>query len=171
MEKKQFIDKYNLNATTISDLNAVIAHEIEKAKGEDKPSPNPIREAYDAFKPIRVKNWKKDLWIKKHSEAQSISENCTIYNNCNIIFDFDENPQYWELYTEPEADKPAPTDEDWNKSQVTDQPAPAKPKFNQDRFEAMFRAVVASGRTESYDQDFLATNICLEKLDAYYATI
>lgn len=46
---------------------------------------------------------------------------------------------------------------------------PAKP-FDKDRFERMFRAVVASGRTESWKEDFRNTEIALEKLDAYYAS-
>lgn len=46
---------------------------------------------------------------------------------------------------------------------------PANP-FNKDRFEAMFRAVVASGKTESWKEDFRNTEIALEKLDAYYAS-
>jgi hypothetical protein len=135
----------------IIDLDAVIAYEIEKAKGQ--PAPNPIREAYDAYKPIRDKDWIKGDWIKKQSDTHSICNKGMLYENDDL--DFDTIPEGWEIYTEAEAE------------QVT---APAKPKFDQDRFERMFRAVVASGRTESYDQDFLATNICLEKLDAFYAS-
>lgn len=220
MTKEQFLVKWgDLSRPLKSDLDAVIAHEIAKAKGEpektnkieitphtlveinrafrvlkedessyihnvfsddgvfdamneirqvykayfggeerqiqpdlDKPAPNPIEQAYDAFKPIRAKCWGKDLWIKKYTEGHSICNKGGKFEN---LWDFKTNPNDWELYTEPDTD------------QGTDQDAP---KFDQDRFEAMFRAVVASGRTESYDQDFLATNICLEKLDAYYAS-
>jgi hypothetical protein len=160
MTKEQFLIKWpylneirdTINPYFIEDIDAVIAYEIEKAKGEVKPAPNPIREAYDNFQPIRFKGWLKYEWVKKHSELESITD---VGNISDYEWNFDTKPEDWEIYTEAEAE------------QVT---APAKPKFDQDRFERMFRAVVASGRTESYDQDFLATNICLEKLDAYYAT-
>jgi len=49
-------------------------------------------------------------------------------------------------------------------SQPTEQPA--KP-FDKERFEAMFRAVVASGVSNN---EFITTEEILEELDAYYAT-
>jgi hypothetical protein len=96
MHKELFIEKYYFVSKIIqkqftTDLNAVIAHEIEKAKGQ-----------------------------------------------------------------------PVVTD------QVTDQDAP---KFDQDRFEAMFRAVVISRNNSMSNTTALNDTIYyLKQLDAYYAT-
>jgi hypothetical protein len=160
MTKEQFLIKWpylneirdTINPYFIEDLEAVIAHEIEKAKGEVVPALNPIREAYDAYKPIRAKCWGKDSWIKKHSEGHSICNKGGKFEN---NWDFKTNPQDWELYTEAEAEK------------VT---APAKPKFDKDRFEAMFRAVVIASPHDTYDRCMEITTGVIEKLDAYYAT-
>lgn len=46
---------------------------------------------------------------------------------------------------------------------------PCKKPFDKDRFERMFCAVVASGRTERWEQDFKFTEEAIAKLDAYYA--
>ena len=216
MTKEQYLNKYGITDSFIkADFDAVIATEIAKAKGEEEPAPNPIREAYDAFKPIRVKDWEKGAWIKKYNENNMIDETGLIilgnytsnelneewelftkpqpapnpireaydaykpiryknwdsdvwimkYSETESIneighiyganFNFDTHPEKWELYTEPEAE------------QVTE---PAKPKFDQDRFEAMFRAVVASGELDSMTGEIEQTEYYLEKLDAFYAT-
>jgi len=200
MTKEQFLDKWKIkNIDCIADIDAVIATEIAKVQLEkqnamvqekqlrelfkyiesnwdvcvsqmDKtdikrifgdvlcenimndtlhkvkaePALNPIADAYEMGEKIRYNYWRKNSWIKKHSDSKVINQNGVIAES--RLFDFIVNPEKWELH-----------------------PEPAKP-FDKDRFERMFRAVVASGRTESYEQDFLATNICLEKLDAYYAT-
>ena len=113
---------------------------------------NKIIQAYEMGLRIRYKDWDINFWIKKQSETNAIDEIGQLWGN---NWGFDRNPEKWEIYTEAEAE------------QVTE---PAKPKFDQERFEAMFRAVVASGRTESSEHDFLATKIYLNKLDAFYAT-
>jgi hypothetical protein len=161
MTKEQFLIKWpylneirdTINPYFIEDIDAVIAYEIEKAKV--KPAPNPITEAYERGEKIRFKDWHTSSWITKHSYTHSIDESGTVYKNDSIHFNFDEQPSEWELYTEAEAE------------QVTE---PAKPKFDQDRFEAMFRAVVASGLNARYEDDLEYTKEALTKLDAYYAT-
>jgi len=215
MTKEQLMQKWgDLSRPLKNDIDAVIEYEIAKSK-EPQPAPNPIAEAYERWEKINKKTWEKGLWIKKHSNNESMQEDgCVVFSS---YFNFNEYPELWELYTEP-AKQPEPNPiaeayergekirlKDWRKSsyikkqskkqfidergstlyhhnilgfdthpekwELYTEPAeqPAKP-FDRERFEAMFRAVVASGRTESYEQDFLATNICLEKLDAYYAT-
>jgi hypothetical protein len=154
MTKEQFLDMWRFGSNPLfeADLNAVIAHEIEKAKGVDKPTTNPIREAYDAYKPIREKDWPEREWAKKHSEGHSIGENGRVYNNFCIDFDFDTHPERWEIYTEAEAD------------QVTDQD---KPKFDQDRFERVFCALLVG---DVYVNAIKGTEDVLSQLDAYYAS-
>ncbi len=112
---------------------------------QEQPALNPIAQAYEDGKKIRSKRWSNYEWIKKHSKVESITDAGAI---CKNDWDFYSVPEKWELYTEP-----------------TEQPA--KP-FDKDRFEAMFRAVVASG---SYNGKFLSkTKLFLEELDAYYAS-
>jgi hypothetical protein len=93
MTKEQFLNKWHYTGHSLisNDLNAVIAHEIEKAKGEDKP------------------------------EAEQVTE-------------------------------------------------PAKPKFDQDRFEAMFRAVVIASPHDTYERCMEITTGVIEKIDAFYAS-
>jgi hypothetical protein len=155
MTKEQFLIKWpylnptrdTINPYFIDDLDAVIAHEIAKAKGQ--PAPNPIREAYDAYKPIRAKDWRKGDWIKKHTETESIDESGKTWT-CS--FSFDKHPEKWEIYTEAEAEK------------VT---APAKPKFDKDRFERVFCALLVG---DVYVNALKGTEDVLKQLDAYYAT-
>lgn len=60
---------------------------------------NSIRKAYEQGYAIRGKfYWRDDEWIKKHSDTEAISEKGCVYNNSDIDFDFDENPQEWEIY-------------------------------------------------------------------------
>ena len=61
---------------------------------------NKIRQTYDALKPIRHKDWLEDAWIKKHSECKSIDESYKVYENDTILFNFDENPEEWEIWHE-----------------------------------------------------------------------
>lgn len=60
---------------------------------------NSVRQAYEQGYAIRSKFcWGNDEWIKKHSDTESVSEQGHVYENSDIDFDFDENPQDWEIY-------------------------------------------------------------------------
>jgi hypothetical protein len=148
MTKEQLYVIWTLLPELKADIDAVIAYEIAKAKGVEKPALNPIEQAYEQWLKVRPKKWDKGHWIKKYDNLHWIHSNGVMQVKIISLF---ENPHDWELYTEAEAEKPAP----------------AKPKFDQERFEAMFRAVVASGRT---DNEFIETEEILEQLDAYYAS-
>jgi len=123
MTKEQFLRKWKspsrindvINPIMIIDLEAVIAYEIAKAKGEEKPALNPIEQAYEQWLKVRPKKWDKGHWIKKYDNLHWIHSNGVMQVKIISLF---ENPHDWELYTEAEAEKPAP----------------AKPKFDQDRF-------------------------------------
>lgn len=160
MTKENFLNKwayvYNVNDTTnpyfIADLEAVIAHEIEKAKDEPQPALNPIEQAYERGEKIRQKNWLKNAWIQKLSKTESTSDTLTTFSN---NWDFITHPENWELYTEPKQ-----------VAEPTEQPKP----FDKERFEAMFRAVVASGVQQNFECFKIDTTYFLQQLDAYYAT-
>jgi len=87
-----------------NDIDAVIEYEIAKSK-EPQPAPNPIAEAYERWEKINKKTWEKGLWIKKHSNNESMQEDgCVVFSS---YFNFNEYPELWELYTEP-AKQPEP---------------------------------------------------------------
>ena len=157
MTKEQFLDKWRFGSNPLfeADLEAVIATEIAKAKVQ--PALNPIEQAYERGEKIRCNYWGKDEWIKKHSKTESITECNKIYKNLEIDFDFATHPEKWELYTEP-----------------TEQPssqAKLDNSFDKERFEAMFRAVVANGGHElDHKQAIELTEEALKQLDAYYAS-
>lgn len=239
MTKEQFLNKYFSNTgdfqgpmpLTLPDLEAVIAHEIAKAKGEVKPVPNPILVAYYNGVKIREVNLHKPKWIKKHTITQAVDDTGHYWHFIEDL-DFTTNPEKWELYTEAEAEaeKPAPNPiaemtekekiEYITNNKLTHKDCPNKtwyamyingyspyiggyryrvkfyygdkhmmwqeydtldlsewqpvgtdqvaPKFDKERFEAMFRAVVASGGF--YEDSIKATEHFISKLDAYYAS-
>lgn len=160
MTKEQFLDKWRFgsNPPFESDLEAVIATEIEKAKVQ--PALNPIEQAFERGEKIRKKNWGNQSWYKKYDEKYVIT-NC---GNVYAIFLIDFNsikkePEKWELYTEPTEQTAQPSSQ-----------AKLDNSFDRNRFEAMFRAVVASGEYMNIVEEIEQAEIYLQKLDAYYAT-
>lgn len=156
MTKEQFLNKWRFGSNPLfeADIEALIANEIAKvqeAKPEDtKPQPalNPIEQAYERGEKIRHKNWLNGDWIQKHNETKTIDNNG--YLNSVFTFGFIQDPEKWELYTEP-----------------TEQPAK---QFDRDRFEAMFRAVVMGSGNPFTGDEFSLTEYIITKLDAYYAS-
>jgi len=123
----------------------------KKPTEQPQPELNEIERAYEDGKKIRRKDWQKGHWIKKHSDTEAIDEPKNIYDVTNWAFR--THPENWEIYTEPTV-QPS--------SQVI-----LDNSFDRERFEAMFRAVVASNRT---DNEFIETEEILQQLDAYYAS-
>jgi len=105
MTKEQLMQKWgDLSRPLKNDIDAVIEYEIAKSK-EPQPAPNPIAEAYERWEKINKKTWEKGLWIKKHSNNESMQEDgCVVFSS---YFNFNEYPELWELYTEP-AKQPEP---------------------------------------------------------------
>ena len=167
MTKEQFLKKWVVISAVkdkmLPDLEAVIATEIAKAKVQPQPALNPIEQAYHAFQPIRYILWKKGWRIKKHSDTESIDANGRIFNNTCFVFNFDTNPEKWELYTEPAEQVAKPTEQPSSQVKLDN-------SFDKDRFEAMFRAVVANGGHElDHKQAIELTEEALKQLDVYYA--
>lgn len=128
-------------------LDVVINEARDGMKSPDvqpQPAHNPIAEAYERGEKIRKKNWGKGLWIKKHSNNESMQENGRVV--FSSYFNFNEYPEKWGIYTEP-----------------TEQPA--KP-FDRERFERIYLAVVAGGQ---HIDDLMTTENTIKLLDAYYA--
>ena len=158
MTKQEFIKRWKPSHILIADLDAVITTEIEKAKVQ--PALNPIEQAFERGEKIRKKNWGNQSWYKKYDEKYVIT-NC---GNVYAIFLIDFNsikkePEKWELYTEPTEQPAQPSSQ-----------AKLDNSFDRDRFEAMFRAVVASEAEIDFVFRRNETNYLLEQLDAYYAT-
>jgi hypothetical protein len=109
MTKEQLYVIWTLLPELKADIDAVIAYEIAKAKGVEKPALNPIEQAYEQWLKVRPKKWDKGHWIKKYDNLHWIHSNGVMQVKIISLF---ENPHDWELYTEAEAE------------QVTDQPAP-----------------------------------------------
>jgi hypothetical protein len=128
--------------------------QIKPKDAQPQPTLNPILEAYEQGDRIRHRNWGINKWIKKHSDILSATTDS--WFDKKSFWDFDTNPKEWEIWHE-----------DVEPEQVTE---PAKPKFDQERFEAMFRAVVQSGTNTDIDYNILVTKNTLKQLDAYYAT-
>ena len=62
---------------------------------------NKIRQAYEQGLRIYNIHWSDDGdWIKKFSETESIDKYDKIYKNEDIDFNFDTNPQNWEIWHE-----------------------------------------------------------------------
>jgi len=72
---------------------------------EPETPKNPILEAYNAGKRISRKDWQGTIWIKKHSDTESIDGS---YNINPYTWSFRERPEEWEIWhedAEPETPK------------------------------------------------------------------
>ena len=149
MDKEQFLRKWRENATPNfdADLDAVIANEIEKAK--EQPELNEIELAYEEGKKIRRKDWNINSYTRKYDLS---TKKQFTWHGERI------NPEEWELYHEPEL---APAEQPSSQAILDN-------SFDRERFEAMFRAVVANGDVES-TKFFECTKDLINQLDAYYA--
>ena len=221
MTKEQLYAKWIFQPSCKDDIESVIATEIAKVQEQPQPALNEIEKAYHNYEPIRYILWKKGWRIKKHSDTESIDANGRIFNNTCFVFNFDTNPEKWELYTEPEKHAPNPIEQafergekirqknwlkscwikkhsetetidergnicynDWsfvkhpNKWEIYTEPAEQPSSqakldnsFDKERFEAMFRAVVANGGHElDHKQAIELTEEALKQLDAYYSS-
>lgn len=113
----------------------------------EQPALNPIEQAYERGEKIRRKDWNINSYTRKYDLS---AKKQFTWHGERI------NPEEWELYTEP-----------------TEQPssqAKLDNLFDKDRFEAMFRAVVASGEKLDFEYCKRETTYFIQQLDAYYAS-
>lgn len=142
-------------------LGGILLDEPVRIPEPEQTAVNPIAEAYYACKPIRYIDWDTTSWIKKHCEGYSIDERGKVYKNDSIQFSFDESPQQWEIYTEPDQVTDQEPDQVAEPTKQPSSQVKLDNSFDRERFEAMFRAVV-----ETHE----ATMNALKQLDAYYAS-
>lgn len=172
MNKQEFLFKWcsdsNYDKMRI-DLESVIFNEIAKTKAQltkqSESSLEKLKEMHK-YKIINaLNNGNKIVWESPYSTQRiwtlripgdkwvdELGASGPINDLIKSIDEFSEN---WELY-EPEK---APTEP--NSQVILDN------SFDRERFERMFCAVVASGRTERWEEDFKFTEEALAKLDAY----
>lgn len=154
IEQKWDVAVEDIHKTDIKRIFGVV---LTEAKAE--PELNEIEREFHDYKPIRLKIWGANDWIKKHSNSQIIT-------NLNNIYDIDEyefyfnsmknTPEEWELY-EPKVALTEPSSQ-----------AILDNSFDRERFERMFCAVVASGHNDNFEADLIDAKYLYEQLELYY---